>query len=365
MAFDFEFRPLQRADLSLVLPWTNAPHAKRGYGGGYTFEELEAEYVPVIEGAVPIHAFIAQLDGRPVGLVEWERIRDFPEMQHAYGVTDPDSAACDILVGERDVVYRGVGPAMIEAFLARIVFADPRITCCVIDPFTDNFTAIRAYEKVGFRFVRAVPDDLEGGSVYLMELRREELGRPQASAPYLRPGRLDEVALASAIDDDASRPYAEIGLALTLPPDHPFVVAETKRWEHAAEKGLLLFACAPGGEPVGFSALGLVDGRPCLEQVSVRTSWMRQGIGRLLLRRAQHWSVRAGELWLTTYDARVPWNEPWYTREGFVRVPDHACGPELRTTLEAERRALPTSASRIAMVYRHRVESSRPPSADP
>lgn len=349
-----ELRALQATDFPVLLRWMNAPHAKRWYGRASSIEELDAEYGPAIDGTVAVHPFVVELEGRAIGLVEWARMGDFPEMQQAYGVTDADSACCDVLLGEPDVVHRGVGRHMVETFLRRIVFADRRITSCVIDPLSDNFIAIRAYEKAGFRFVRALPDDQEGNSLYLMELRREDLGVAREPAPYVRPARASELATAVAIDDDASSPYADAGLSLALPADHPFVLAEAARWAEAAEQGRLLFACAPSGEPVGFVALGFVDGRPHLEQVAVRTAWMRQGIGRMLLERALRWSVRAGEIWLTTYDARVPWNEPWYTREGFVRVADEGCGPELRATLAAERQVLPTAASRIAMVYRHR-----------
>jgi hypothetical protein len=80
---------------------------------------------------------------------------------------------------------------------------------------------------------------------------------------------------------------------------------------------------------------------------------MKRGIGRAMVERAKHWSVRSGELWLTTY-AAVPWNEPWYSRLGFVRVPDEEVGRELRDILAAERAALPSNEARVAMVYRHR-----------
>jgi ribosomal protein S18 acetylase RimI-like enzyme len=332
----------------------NAPHASRFYRGELSLAEIEGEYLPVIAGEVPIHPYVVHREGRAFGYVEWARFGDFADMQQAYGVTDPNCANCDILIGEPDLAYRGIGPRMIREFLERIVFAAPRVTSCVIDPRPENFIAIRAYEKVGFRFVRAVPDDLEGSSLYLMELRHDELDAPRAPAPYIRPGRLEELELASAIDDDACRAYADVGLAFTLPADHPFYLDEAARWADAARRWLLLFACAPDGEAVGLLVLGHADGRPYLKQLSVRAAWKRRGIGTMLLDRAKHWSVREGELWLTTYDAHVPWNEPWYGREGFIRVPDAACGPELAAILDEERRALPDAASRIAMVHRHR-----------
>jgi GNAT superfamily N-acetyltransferase len=115
-----------------------------------------------------------------------------------------------------------------------------------------------------------------------------------------------------------------------------------------------MLACTETGEPVGFASLDAADGRPYLDQLSVRRAWRRQGIGKTLIEHALAWSAGAGELWLTTYDARVPWNQPMYERHGFVRVDESNCGPELRAKLTAERAVLPAPEGRVAMLYRHR-----------
>src|SRR5437870_5612846 len=124
----FEFRLMIREDLPMVHAWQGAPHARRWFGKGKTFEEVTEEYLPMITGEIPIHSYIALHEGRPVGSMQWERLGDFPDAQEAYGVTDPNASNCDVLIGEASVVHRGLGAPLIEAFLERIVFADPRIT---------------------------------------------------------------------------------------------------------------------------------------------------------------------------------------------------------------------------------------------
>lgn len=351
----FAFRPLAEGDLPLLLRWFGAPHARRWYGRGGTLEEVEREYRPCIAGQVPVHALVVLHQGRPIGLVEWERMGDTPELQRAYGIADPDTANCDILIGAADAAHRGLGAALVREFLARHIFADPRITRCVIDPQTDNAIAIRAYEKAGFRFLRAEPEDGEGNALYLMELTRQEFyGAPPAPpACYLRPARPGEVSLARQIDDDACTLYAQAGLPLDFPADHPFPQAELARWGAAARDGRLLFACTREGVPVAFAALGHLDGRPFLFQLSVRRAFQRRGLGRMLVERARRWSVRAGELWLTTYDP-IAWNGPFYRRLGFVPVAEAGWGPELRAHFAAECAALPAGEQRIAMRWRHR-----------
>jgi RimJ/RimL family protein N-acetyltransferase len=56
-----------------------------------------------------------------------------------------------------------------------VVFAQPEIKLCIIDPAENNFAAIRAYKKAGFHHLGTVqaPGELEQS--YVMMIRREEL----------------------------------------------------------------------------------------------------------------------------------------------------------------------------------------------
>jgi aminoglycoside 6'-N-acetyltransferase len=344
----FTFRPLEARDLPTVHAWMNAPHARRWFG--HSLEVVERDYGAALRGEEPFDAWIVAHEGREAALFTRGRFGDFPEMARAYGVDDPEAVNCDVLIGEPSLAHRGMGPRMIRAFLDR-VFDDARVTQVIIDPVPDNAIAIRAYEKVGFRFREARPDDGEGNGLYLMALSREEHPAGVTSAPFvIRPGRPEEISLAEEIDDDACEAYRAFGLPFELPSDHPFFAMERERWARSLAHTRLLFA-ETGGVPVGFAALGHVNGRPHVEQLSVRVAHQGRGIGRALLERALRWSVREGELWLSTY-ASVPWNAPWYARMGFVRASDAETPPELRALVDAARRTLPNGRDQIAMVCR-------------
>lgn len=213
------------------------------------------------------------------------------------------------------------------------------------------------YEKAGFHFIRALREDGEGNAVYLMELSREKLFSPWSTKTdmYVRPAREREISLAVDIDDDACSMFTDRGLHLDLDPSHPFVRAELARWTEAARLQRLLFACTSTGQPVGFAVLDFVDGKPHLDQLSVRRSFMKQGIGKTLVERAKAWSIQAGELWMTTYSEIIPWNAPWYRRLGFVAMKDADLGPELGKRIAAERSVLPAGQERVAMVFHHRA----------
>lgn len=176
----------------------------------------------------------------------------------------------------------------------------------------------------------------------------------------LRLARPDELGELVAIDDAATALYAEAGLHITLTATHPFVQAEAARWDRAIHQGLAHVAVDERDGPIGFMALGFVDGSPYLDQLAVRPSAMRRGVGAALLREAFAW-VGDRDLWLTTY-AHLPWNRPYYERYGFEVLPEHDCGPGLAAILQAQRLALPEPDQRIAMVRRGR-EHFEPPIA--
>jgi GNAT superfamily N-acetyltransferase len=165
-----------------------------------------------------------------------------------------------------------------------------------------------------------------------------------------RAGDPADLATLLEIDLDASVLFERAGLFLDLPETHEFSVSERRNLRASLDAGTSLIAMDLRGQPVGFIALGLRDGLPYIEQISVRVSHMQRGIGSALLDTAFHTfaSRRATALWLTTYD-HLPWNREFYERNGFVRVPETGYGPDLRADLDFQRRWLPLPAQRVAM----------------
>lgn len=353
---DFSFRALSRSDFPTLSRWFNAPHAARWYGReGMDEREIEEEYGPIVDRTIPIQAHVVSFEGREIALIEHEKLGPFEEIRRHYRVDDPDTCNCDVIIGEPSFAHRGVGPAMIRAHLAQFIFAQPEARSIVIDPLVDNFIAIRAYEKAGFRFVRAVAEDGEGAAVYLLELTRAEFvaNERDRSPFFVRPAREDELAVLRAIDEDACRRYDEVGLSISASLDATFTERESERWQRSLDAGLTLVACArETREPIAFISLARVDGVPFVQQLSVVRAWQGRGVGRALLARAKRWSVRDGQLWLTTY-GEVSFNGPWYARHGFVHAPIDESATELRAIDAEERRALPAAETRVAMRYRH------------
>lgn len=166
----------------------------------------------------------------------------------------------------------------------------------------------------------------------------------------LRPANSQELPTLIEIDDEACELYEQAGLNFDIDEDHPFVLAESRRWAEAINQGLAYVAVDRQDYPVGFISMCAVDGEPYLDQLAVRPAQMRKGLGRSLLRQALSMSAQQ-PLWLTTY-SHLPFNAPFYESEGFVAMPEEDCGPQLRAILDDQRSVLPAPDKRIAMLRR-------------
>jgi RimJ/RimL family protein N-acetyltransferase len=168
------FRRLTHADLPRLHEWLRREHVDRWWQeGSWPYEKVAAEYGRYIEGADPTEPYLVLLDERPIGYIQAYRTADWPELA-AVGTFPPGTAGVDLFIGEADLLYRGLGPRILTAFLREVVFADPEVPMCIIDPAVSNAAAIRAYEKTGYRYLRTVrmPGDSEPS--YFMTLSRAE-----------------------------------------------------------------------------------------------------------------------------------------------------------------------------------------------
>ena len=67
---------------------------------------LRLSTVLPLMGSEPIHVYLIQSEGVPIGWIQWYRWRDFPE--HAIQVgADPMSAGIDLAIGEIEMTGRG------------------------------------------------------------------------------------------------------------------------------------------------------------------------------------------------------------------------------------------------------------------
>jgi aminoglycoside 6'-N-acetyltransferase len=169
------FRPLTRADFPLMLRWHNTPHVRAWWQlDPRTAEEIEEKYGPRVDLPSLTRGYIMLYDGQPVGFIQEYLIRDYPEYADAIQVDD-DAAGVDLFIGEEAYVHRGLGPILLRAFLHDVVFARPDVGCCVIGPAESNASAIRAYEKAGFHYLKTIQVPGEPEPEALLRVTRADL----------------------------------------------------------------------------------------------------------------------------------------------------------------------------------------------
>ncbi|HEX9494796.1 MAG TPA: GNAT family N-acetyltransferase [Candidatus Limnocylindria bacterium] len=175
---EYDFPPLTEADLPLIRRWLLEPHVRRWWdeasSAAYPEDELD-KYRARIDGTDDSSdIFFIRHRGRPIGFIQCYRIDDADEYGRALAL-DASAAGIDLFIGEPAEVGHGHGPKIIRAFVRDVVFARYDVAECVIGPSVKNASAIRAYEKAGFRFFRdaVVPD--EPDPEHLMRIRRDEV----------------------------------------------------------------------------------------------------------------------------------------------------------------------------------------------
>lgn len=147
------FRRAEVSDKGTIQGWLIAAHVTRWAHKmfsriGAALERLHSDREAEL--------LIAEIDGRPAGCVYvysahgdlcWSAIPDVTSQ----------TRAIDFLIGEPDLLNRKWGQAMLRALCFR-VFEDPGIDRVVACPHADNWPAVIALKRVGFRGKGRHPD---------------------------------------------------------------------------------------------------------------------------------------------------------------------------------------------------------------
>ena len=162
----------------------------------------------------------------------------------------------------------------------------------------------------------------------------------------VRAARESDLPLLQDIEVDAGKVFAEIGMASIAAADPPSLDLLRAH----LQRRTLWVAVDVADRPVAYASASVVDGEGHLDQVSVRRSYARRGIGGALVEHVCEWATTQGlhAVTLTTF-RDVEWNGPLYERYGFVPLAEVEHGPELTAIRAAERAAGIDVAPRIAM----------------
>lgn len=162
----------------------------------------------------------------------------------------------------------------------------------------------------------------------------------------IRRPRHDELELLRGLERDASRAFAEIGMA-EVAADEPLSVAELDAFRTG---GSAWVAVDRHDVAVAYVLSVVVDGCAHVEQVSVAPAHAGHGLGVMLI---DHLGALADAedrpaLTLTTF-RDVPWNAPYYRRLGFVTLDAADQGLQLAAIVLREAASIPGDVWRVAM----------------
>jgi aminoglycoside 6'-N-acetyltransferase len=173
------FVRLRRADFPLLAKWLAEPTVARWWDHETSPEAVENDFGAGIDGTEPTEVFLAWTEGRPFGLIQRYAIAAYPEYVAELSAICPQptgAVSIDYLIGEPDCRGRGLGAAMIAAFVAGSWAAYPDASAVVVAMHQANTASWRAVQRAGFRRVAAgelTPDNpRDDRAHYLYQLDR-------------------------------------------------------------------------------------------------------------------------------------------------------------------------------------------------
>ncbi|EKF19010.1 GNAT family N-acetyltransferase [Nitratireductor pacificus] len=159
------FAPVTAEHYPLLLDWLNRPHVREWWGDPETeVNNIRAK----VEGRDSTRPFIIELDGRPIGYIQYWFIADNSDettLADAPWLAElpVDAVGIDLTIGEKDLLSRGIGSAAVGLMVRQLLEAGH--ANIIIDPAPENARAVHAYEKAGFRAVPHLVGRTEGALI--------------------------------------------------------------------------------------------------------------------------------------------------------------------------------------------------------
>jgi aminoglycoside 6'-N-acetyltransferase len=151
----------ERSDYELMSGWLSDDRVLEFYDGRdnpLSVEGAREKYGPRSRGEAAVASCILELEGKPIGYLQFYPTDDFDEWRTLIGLEpDPARYSLDIFIGEPELWNQGLGTRALRSVLGHL-FAQRHASAVVITPFAWNERAIRCYEKAGFRKVRFLPE---------------------------------------------------------------------------------------------------------------------------------------------------------------------------------------------------------------
>jgi len=136
-------------DVGLLAGWLAHEHVARWWIEPSDEASVAAAYGPELDDPDGSGLYLLLVAGRPAGLFQCYRLAEEPEWAAAVG--DREGAGIDYLIGEPDLVGRGLGGPAIALFSELVFDRYPEVPALVAAPQQANVASWRALERAGYR----------------------------------------------------------------------------------------------------------------------------------------------------------------------------------------------------------------------
>lgn len=148
---EISFESLEEMHFPLIHKWFNSPHIQAYYSlRDWTIEEIRQKLTPYIKGVGEMKCYIVSVKRNPIGYVQSYPVKFHPwENQDLANDVIQESAGIDLFIGEKELVGKGLGCDVLDAFLEHHIW--PYYRYCLADPNIYNEASMRLFKKCGFR----------------------------------------------------------------------------------------------------------------------------------------------------------------------------------------------------------------------
>lgn len=169
------------ADYELMVKWRNLPHVWRWWDPDLparTLASIKEEYLPDTLPGAASTACIVERRGEPIGFVQYYRWVSYGSEAAEIGIPfDDRSYGLDILIGEPDLIHKGLGTKVVTLLSDHLI---EKLNASTVALNTDvaNHAAQRCYEKAGFVKIEKIldTDTYQGRRVWTWLMVKEGSG---------------------------------------------------------------------------------------------------------------------------------------------------------------------------------------------
>jgi aminoglycoside 6'-N-acetyltransferase len=158
----YQFKPLARENFKLLFQWLQNPHVKAWWDSENDWEEFVQRHSDMIENPL-VFPHIVFKDHLPIGYINYWFVEEDDDFKPFFS---SKTVGTDQFIGIPELIGKGIGPEFIRQFTNKLL-SKTEIEMVITDPDPKNISAVRAYEKAGFKKVRIMKTS--EGEIQLLE----------------------------------------------------------------------------------------------------------------------------------------------------------------------------------------------------